>query len=28
MILPVRGATTATSDVSFMWSISHIGTYF
>jgi len=27
MILPVCGATTATSDVTLMWwSISHIGT--
>jgi len=26
MILPVRGATTATSDFTVMWSIHHIGT--
>jgi len=26
MILPARGATTATSDATFTWSISHIGT--
>jgi len=25
IILPVRGATTATSDVTTMWSILHIG---
>jgi len=26
MILPVRGATVATCDVTVMWSILHIGT--
>jgi len=26
MILPVQGATTATSNVPLVWSIPHIGT--